>query len=113
MIIGGLDIGTTGCKLTLCDDKGNFLFNSYKEYGVNRKNGEHEIDANEIFEAVCTVLSECVKKYEIGAVGVTTFGETFVIIDENDKVLFPSMLYSDPRGEAECLLKIELLIFQE
>ena len=48
MFIGGLDVGTTGCKLTVYDDKGNFIYNSYKEYDVIRKNGEHEIDAEKI-----------------------------------------------------------------
>ena len=41
MIIGGLDVGTTGCKLTAYDDKGNFIYNSYKEYEVSRQSGEH------------------------------------------------------------------------
>ena len=36
MIIGGLDVGTTGCKLTVYDEKGNFIYNSYKEYEVSR-----------------------------------------------------------------------------
>lgn len=101
MILGGLDVGTTGCKLTLYNDKGEFLYNSYKEYEINRKNGEHEINANEIFDAVFFVFSDCAKKYEISSVGVTTFGETFTVLDENDEVLLPSMLYTDPRGDTE------------
>ncbi|MBP3333490.1 MAG: carbohydrate kinase [Clostridia bacterium] len=102
MFIGGLDIGTTGCKLSIYNDKGEFVFNSYKEYDVSRKNGAHEVDAQIIFDSVCNVFSETVKKYELEAVGVTTFGETFVALDENDNVLLPSMLYTDPRGEKEC-----------
>ena len=102
MIIGGLDVGTTGCKLTVYDDKGNFIYNSYKEYEVSRQGGEHEIDAKEIFNAVCTVIKDSTQKHEISAIGVTTFGETFVLLDENDGVLLPSMLYTDPRGEKEC-----------
>lgn len=102
MIIGGLDVGTTGCKLTAYDDKGNYIYNSYKEYEVSRRGGEHEIDASVIFDAVCDVIHDTVDKYELSAIGVTTFGETFTILDENDNVLLPSMLYTDPRGELEC-----------
>ncbi len=102
MVIGGLDVGTTGCKLTAYDDKGNFIYNSYKEYEVSRHSGEHEIDANVIFDAVCEVIKDTAKMCELSAIGVTTFGETFTVLDENDNVLFASMLYTDPRGEKEC-----------
>ena len=102
MIIGGLDVGTTGCKLTAFDHEGNFIYNSYKEYDVSRKNGEHEIDADVIFSSVCDVIRDTAKNCELHAIGVTTFGETFVVLDENDNVLLPSMLYTDPRGEKEC-----------
>lgn len=102
MIIGGLDVGTTGCKLTAYDDKGNFIYSSYKEYEVSRHSGEHEIDASVIFDAVCSVIRDVSAECSLSAIGVTTFGETFVMLDEYDKVLLPSMLYTDPRGEEEC-----------
>lgn len=35
------------------------------------------------------------------AIGFTSFGETFVMLDKDDHILFPSMLYTDPRGEEE------------
>ena len=109
MIIGGLDVGTTGCKLTAYDDKGNFIYNSYKEYEVSRQSGEHEIDAAVIFDAVCEVIKDTAQKYELSAIGVTTFGETFTALDENDNVLLPSMLYTDPRGEKERKMLCEAL----
>ncbi len=109
MIIGGLDVGTTGCKLTVYDDQGNYLYNSYKEYDVSRQSGEHEIDAEIIFDAVCDVIRDTASSYELSAIGVTTFGETFVALDEDDNVLLPSMLYTDPRGGEECKKLCELL----
>lgn len=102
MYIGGLDVGTTGCKLSVYNDRGEFLCNSYKEYDVVRKNGEHEIAAETIFDSVCDVLSDAAKSYPISVVGVTTFGETFVALDKDDRALLPSMLYTDPRGHQEC-----------
>ena len=109
MIIGGLDVGTTGCKLTVYDDNGNFIYNSYKEYEVSRQSGEHEIDAAVIFDAVCDVIKDTSQNYELSAIGVTTFGETFTALDENDNVLLPSMLYTDPRGEEERKMLCEAL----
>lgn len=102
MYIGGLDVGTTGCKLSVYDDGGVFICDSYREYEANRKNGEHEIDAKAIFSAVCEVLQDTAGKYPLAAVGVTTFGETFVALDGEDRVLLPSMLYTDPRGGEAC-----------
>ena len=58
MIITGLDVGTSGCKLTAYDEKGNFVYNSYREYEVKRMNSEHEIDADVIFAAVCEVIKD-------------------------------------------------------
>lgn len=102
MLIGGLDVGTTGCKLTIYNDSGEFVHNEYIEYEVKRQNGEHEIDAGAIFEAVCTVIEKSCSKYpELSAIGITTFGETFVALDNEDNILMPSMLYTDPRGEEE------------
>ena len=34
MVVGGLDIGTSGCKIVLYDEKGNSCGNFYKEYDV-------------------------------------------------------------------------------
>ena len=109
MIIGGLDVGTTGCKLTAYNDKGEFIYNSYKEYEISRKSGAHEFDASVIFDAVKEVIRDVAGNCELSAIGVTTFGETFTLLDENDNVLLPSMLYTDPRGEEEVMELCEKL----
>ena len=104
MLIGGLDVGSTGCKLSVYDASGTFVCNAYREYEINRKNGAHEIDPDRIFDAVCEVIRETVSQHALSAIGVTSFGESFVALDENDRVLLPSMLYTDPRGGEECEL---------
>ena len=102
MYIGGLDIGTTGCKVSVYDDKGNFITNSYREYKVTRVEGDHSFDAEMIFDAVKEVIKEVSEACELSAVGVTSFGESCVALDENDRAIFPSMLYTDPHGAEEC-----------
>ena len=44
MKIAGLDIGTTGCKLTVFDENGNYLGKAYRDYPVRRQVSGHEID---------------------------------------------------------------------
>lgn len=103
MAIGGLDIGTTGCKITLYDDNGTYLYKAYRDYPVSRSVGEHEVKAEYIWEAVKEVMKEAsVEIPDIRGIGITSFGETFVLLDEDDKPLCPSMLYTDPRGAQEC-----------
>lgn len=102
MIIGGLDVGTTGCKIVLYNENAELLNTYYCEYNALHKNGQHEIDFTDVKCGVLSLLSEAVKEYKIDALGVTSFGETFAMLDEDDNILAPSMLYTDPRGEAEC-----------
>ena len=102
MIIGGLDIGTTGCKIALYDENAVLLEIYYTEYASVHKNGQHEIDFQKVKSGVFELLKKAANHYRIGALGVTSFGETFALIDENNNVLAPSMLYTDPRGVEEC-----------
>ncbi len=102
MIIGGLDVGTSGCKMVLYDENAVLVDTYYYEYATSYRNGEHEIDFADVKNGVMTVLGKAVAQHCVNALGVTSFGETFAMLDENDNILAPSMLYTDPRGEEEC-----------
>ena len=101
MYIGGLDIGTSGCKIAVYDENGKFVKCEYTEYDVSRSGGLHEIDPTGIFCAVKKVISR-LNIYDLAAIAVTSFGETFVMLDSDDEPCAPSMLYTDPRGKDEC-----------
>ena len=104
MKIAGLDIGTTGCKLTVFSEEGKDIDRAYLDYPVTRGGSEHEVDAESIMEGVLSVLSAMAEKYpDIRGIGVTSFGETFVFTDGAGKPLHRAMLYTDPRGREECL----------
>ncbi len=103
MKIAGLDIGTTGCKLTVFDEAGQNLGKAYRDYPVRRKVSGHEIDIGTIMDSVYAVIREMGEKYpDIGGIGVTSFGETFVMTDGAGEPLHNAMLYTDPRGGEEC-----------
>lgn len=102
MKIGGIDVGTTGSKLSVYNENGELLSKEYIEYEVSRNAGEYELDGNVILSAVKELIKKTAKKIgNIDAIGISTFGETFVMTDENDNILCPSMLYTDPRGASE------------
>lgn len=103
MLLAGLDIGTTGCKVAVYDENGTYLGKVYRDYPVQRSHSEHEVDAAAIWQAVKSVIRQASEQFPgIGGLGVTSFGETFVLLDENDQPLLPAMLYTDPRGIEEC-----------
>ena len=103
MKIAGLDIGTTGCKCTVFDENGSYLDKAYRDYPAKRTVGGHEIDISVIMDGVYASIREMAGKYpDIAGIGVTSFGETFVCVDEAGKPLHPAMLYTDPRGKEEC-----------
>ncbi len=102
MKIGGIDVGTTGCKLTVYNESGEMLNKEYEAYEVSRNAGEHEIDGTLIWNGIKKLIKRTTDNIgNIDAIGITTFGETFVMLDEEDNVLCPSMLYTDPRGREE------------
>lgn len=109
-MLGGIDIGTTGCKITVYENDGTYLYRAYRDYPVSRSTGEHEVDAAAIWKGVREVIADAAEKYQdLQAIGITSFGESCVLLDEKDEPLCPVMLYTDPRGIEECKHLIEIL----
>lgn len=103
MKIAGLDIGTTGCKLTVFHEDGTYAGKAYRDYPVRRQVGGHEIDISTMMESVYEVITEMAGQYpDIAGIGVTSFGEVFVMTDSAGEPLHAAMLYTDPRGSEEC-----------
>lgn len=72
-MLGGIDIGTTGCKITIYENDGTYLYRSYRDYPVSRSTGEHEVNATYIWNSVKEVIADAVSNYpNISAIGVTS-----------------------------------------
>ena len=104
MKIAGLDIGSTGCKLTVFDSDGSCLGKAYRDYPVKRTKTAHEVEAQDIIDSVFEVMEEMGRRQpDIAGIGVTSFGETFVLTDKAGCPLHTAMLYTaPPRGADEC-----------
>ena len=103
MKTGGLDIGTSGCKLTVFNENGERLGQAYRDYPARRRTGAHEIDVAALMDGVWAVIGETAARFpDLGGIGVTSFGEAFVMTDGHGEPLRPAMLYTDPRGREEC-----------
>lgn len=50
MALGGLDIGTSGCKCTIMTTGGELLASCYQAYAVSRTASAHEVEGRVIWE---------------------------------------------------------------
>ncbi|MBT2293702.1 hypothetical protein J7E73_32340 [Paenibacillus albidus] len=101
MAIAGIDIGTTGCKCSVYSREGELLNEAYREYPSSTT--DHLLDVALVWENTKAILQEAASTTEpLEAIGVTSFGEAFVLLDENKLPLAPSMLYTHPMGSEEC-----------
>ena len=96
-----IDIGTTGCKCQLFSDKGDILQYLFTEYDFLSKDGCQYVDIHEIEKHLRQMIGEMSRQYEISSVCISSLGESFVLLDKEDNVLFYPMLYTDARGEKE------------
>ena len=105
MCILGLDIGTSGCKATIVAVDGAVLAQAGREYPLHSpRPGWEELDPEAVWAAVQAVIRQVMAGYrgdKIRAIGVSSFGEAVVAIDQDGRVLGNSMLYIDSRGQAE------------
>lgn len=105
MYVIGLDIGTSGVKSTVFDDSANVINHAYAEYDlIFPAAGYVELDPIVLWEKSCRVLKESVKNLcggPIRAICITSFGESFVCLDQNRQTLSNTMIYMDTRGEDE------------
>lgn len=102
-LIAGLDVGTTGCKVTVFSETGENLGREYRDYPVTRETSAQEIDAEALRIGVLDAMRAARERFGfIDAVGVTSFGEAFVLTDGAGVPLRPILLCTDNRGACEC-----------
>ncbi|MBQ7292797.1 MAG: hypothetical protein IJW79_03550, partial [Clostridia bacterium] len=96
-----IDVGTTCCKCQLFSNDGRILEYFSEEYGFLKQGGKNYIDTQKIWSCLKDMIQKIAKKHEISSFCVSSLGESFVLLDENDELLFPPMLYTDGRGSDE------------
>ena len=96
-----LDIGTTCCKAQLFDERGDILFYRSEECPLRRINGESYADLERIAQTVKALVREAAKAAPVSSLAFSSFGESFVLLDRQDRLLTLPMLYTDPRGSRQ------------
>lgn len=104
MIFLGLDAGSTGIKCVAFSETGSQLSAAYSEYPTSA--GAGDMNADTIFGAAKDVIARCVsgkgvKRSEVAAIAVTSFGEACVPVDRDGNCLCDMIMYTDKRGVSE------------
>ena len=103
MSLLGVDVGTTGCKAAIFSTEGRMLASAYEEYDVLRPQpGWAELDAAAVWEKVRKTIREVVSQYAadpVTSLAVSSLGEAVVPVSANRRILGPSILNFDVRGE--------------
>jgi sugar (pentulose or hexulose) kinase len=96
-----IDIGTTGCKCQLFSEKGEILQYLFEEYDFLASDGCQYVDIYAIEKHLRQMIGSISQQHKIDSVCISSLGESFVLLDKEDNVLFYPMLYTDARGEKE------------
>ena len=105
----GIDVGTGGSRAVLIDTRGSIVASATIEHApfASPQTGWAEQDARDWWRAsaaaVRAVLSkDGVRAEEITAVGLSGQMHGAVLLDEQDEVLRPSIIWCDQRTDAQC-----------
>jgi xylulokinase len=103
MSLLGIDVGTTGCKVAAFSVDGKLLTSSYVEYNSLRPEpGWAELDAAEVWgkiQGLIRQVASATTSDPISALSFSSLGEAMVPVTADRRVLGPSILNFDVRGE--------------
>lgn len=101
----GIDVGTTGCKVAAFSERGDLLRSAYREYDpVSARPGWAELDSAAVWGQVRACVAEVaagVSGDTVKALCVSSLGEAVVPVSRDRRILGPSILNYDVRGQEE------------
>lgn len=105
MLYIGIDLGTSGVKLLLMDQSGTIKNIVSKEYPLSfPKSGWSEQDPQNWYEQSIAGIKELIEPFDKNNIAGISFGgqmHGLVVLDENDNVIRPAILWNDGRTGKE------------
>lgn len=102
----GIDLGTSGTKTVLFDEDGNTIKSHTVEYPMSQpQNGWAEQDPEDWYNASIATLkavTDGIDASQISGIGISGQMHSLVMLDENNEVIRPAILWCDGRTAAEC-----------
>jgi len=98
----GLDVGTTGVKALVFDEKGNLLSSAYRAYDIQvAENGTRFLKAEDLWQKTEEVFSRAASAAPPDCLCADSFGEAFIALDSGGNIICDPMLFTDRWGEKE------------
>jgi len=104
-LLCGIDVGTTGLKLGLFRPDGKAVGTTSVEYAFGSpQSGFAEMDGHAYWDALKTALKDCCRQgacrpSEVEAIGISTTGQAFLLMDGAGRELTPMIVWLDHRGD--------------
>ncbi len=104
----GIDIGTSGCKTILVDEKGKIIASALEEYPLfSLRHGWSEQRPDDWWNAVVKTIKSITSRYgkeveNLRGIGLTGQMHGLVALDERNEVIRPAILWNDQRTEVQC-----------
>jgi xylulokinase len=104
----GIDIGTSGTKTLICDDRGKVLATSVGEHPISSpRPGWSEQEPEDWWSATCKATKAVLKKArvkpaEISGIGLSGQMHGSVFLGDSDRPLRPAILWNDQRTAEQC-----------
>jgi len=103
----GIDIGTSGCKTLIIDDRGRVLARATEEYPLSTPHpGWSEQNPEHWWQAVRTTVQRVTHEFEdtgaIKGIGLSGQMHGLVALDSSGHVLRPCILWNDQRTGRQC-----------
>ncbi|MBQ8568871.1 MAG: xylulokinase [Oscillospiraceae bacterium] len=104
----GVDLGTSGTKTVLFDEKGTVIASRTIEYPMYQpKNGYAEQDPADWYNAAVNTIRDVIEKSgvdnnDIVGLGISGQMHGLVMLDENNQVIRRSIIWCDQRTAKEC-----------
>ena len=101
----GIDLGTSSAKLMLVDGEGQIKNTVTKEYPVSYpKSGWSEQNADDWWRAICEAIPELLSGFDgqaVRGIGVAGQMHGLVVLDKDDSIIRPTILWNDGRTYKE------------
>ena len=112
----GIDIGTSGTKAVLFDTEGEVVASASAEYPMHQPaNGLAEENPEDWWNAAAKTLKAVTAKAadgNIAAIGLSGQMHSLVLLDKDNRVIRPAILWCDQRTKEECR-EIEEIVGRE
>jgi xylulokinase len=105
----GIDVGTGGTRAVLIDHSGRVIGSATAEHAPMSSPhiGWAEQSPDDWWRAACQAIKECLSKTstpasDVSAIGLTGQMHGLVLLDAQDQVIRPALIWCDQRTEEEC-----------